>query len=231
MQLRGRKRATAAAVAVIGTLLGGAVADAPPGAFAVAGAPVGPAREPAPAAGRGAAAAPAGAAAPVAVADPAAVADPGAEPVRAAAEGPAVWPRPQSMTADPAREVPLGAEAVLVAPADADPYAVQVVRDALRRAGVRTLHERAPGAPLPEHGTVVRLQGQGAEDALRELGAAGAGDLPDGGYRLAVGRPGGRDTVALAGVGADGLFHAAQTLRQLLAAGGQKVPGVRVRHS
>ncbi|MFD3758251.1 beta-N-acetylglucosaminidase domain-containing protein, partial [Streptomyces sp. NPDC058622] len=180
-------------------------------------------------AGRGAAAAPAGAAAAAAVAGPAAVADPGAEPVRAAAEGPAVWPRPQSMTADPAREVPLGAEAVLVAPADADPYAVQVVRDALRRAGVRTLHERAPGASLPEHGTVVRLQGQGAEDALRELGAAGAGDLPDGGYRLAVGRPGGRDTVALAGVGADGLFHAAQTLRQLLAAGGQKVPGVRVR--
>lgn len=211
MQLRGRKRATAAAVAVIGTLLGGAVADAPPWVSAAPSAPVGPAREPAPGAAPGPAA------------------DPGAEPVRSATEGPAVWPRPQSMTADPARAVPLGAEAVLVAPADADPYAVQVVRDALRRAGVRTLHERAPGAPLPGHGTVVRLQGRGAEDALRELGAAGAGDLPDGGYRLAVGRPGGRDTIALAGVGAGGLFHAAQTLRQLLAAGGQKVPGVRVR--
>ncbi|MFD3807742.1 beta-N-acetylglucosaminidase domain-containing protein [Streptomyces sp. NPDC058619] len=226
MQLRGRKRATAAAVAVIGTLLGGAGAAAPPAALAVAGAPEGPAREPAPAAGRGAAAAPATAAAP-ASASPAA--DPGAEAVRAAAEGPAVWPRPQSMTADPARAVPLGAEAVLVAPADADPYAVQVVRDALRRAGVRTLHERAPGAPLPGHGTVVRLQGRGAEEALRELGAAGAGDLPDGGYRLAVGRSGGRGTVALAGVGAGGLFHAAQTLRQLLDAGGRTVPGVRVR--
>lgn len=44
-----------------------------------------------------------------------------------------------------------------------------------------------------------------------------------------MGKPGGRDTIALAGVGEDGLFHAAQTLRQLLAAGGGKAPGVLVR--
>lgn len=211
MQLRGRKRATAAAVAVIGSLLGGAVAAAPPGVLAAPSAPAGPAGEPAPAGA------------------PGPVLDPGADIPRAAAEGPAVWPRPQSMAADPARGVPLGAEAVLVASADADPYAVQVVRAALRGAGVRTLHEPAPGAPLPERGTVVRLQDAGAEEALRALGAAAAGDLPEGGYRLAVGRPGGRDTVALAGVGQGGLFHAAQTLRQLIASGGGKVPGVLVR--
>lgn len=211
MQLTGRKRATAAAVAVIGTLLGGAVAATAPRAYA---APAGPVREPVPAA-------------PGAPAEP--VLDPGTDTARTAAEGPAVWPRPQSMTADPAREVPLGAEAVLVAPADVDPYAVQVVREALRGAGVRTLREVAPGAPLPERGPVVRLQGPDAREALRALGAAEDGDLPDGGYRLAVGRPGGRDTVALAGVGADGLFHAAQTLRQLLSSGGGKAPGVLVR--
>ncbi|MFD9412535.1 beta-N-acetylglucosaminidase domain-containing protein [Streptomyces sp. NPDC059989] len=212
MQLRGRKRATAAAVAVIGTLLGGAVAAAPPGAFAAPSAPTapdGPAQDPAP--------------------GTVPVSDPGADTPRTAAEGPAVWPRPRSMAADPAREVALEAEAVLVAPSDADPYAVQLVRDALRGAGVRTLHERAPGQPLPERGTVVRLQGQDAQEALRALGAAEAGDLPDGGYRLAVGRPGGRDTVTLAGVGEDGLFHGAQTLRQLLEAGAGKVPGVQVR--
>ncbi|MEU9251269.1 beta-N-acetylglucosaminidase domain-containing protein [Streptomyces sp. NPDC048270] len=214
MQLRGRKRATAAAVAVIGSLLGGAVAATPRGAFAVPsvpGAPGTPAADPA-------AGVPGGPAL-----------DPRADAPRGPAEGPAVWPRPQSMAADAAREVPLGAEAVLVAAADADPYAVQVVRDALRAAGVRSLQERAPGAPLPGRGTVVRLQGPDAQEALRALGAAEAGDLPDGGYRLAVGRSGGRDTVALAGVGEDGLFHAAQTLRAVLAGGGAKVPGVQVR--
>ncbi|MGW0362588.1 beta-N-acetylglucosaminidase domain-containing protein [Streptomyces sp. NPDC002990] len=212
MRLRGRKRATAVAVAVIGTLLGGAVASGPPRVFAAPSAPTGPAQDPA-----------AGGAAPQPPLDPR------TDVPRTAAEGPAVWPRPQSMTADPAREVPLGAEAVLVAPPEADPYAVQVVRDALRAAGVRTLHERAPGAALPERGTVVRLQGPDALEALRALGAAEAGDLPDGGYRLAVGRPGGRDTVALAGVGQDGLFHAAQTSRQLLAGQAGKAPGVLVR--
>ncbi|MFD3720481.1 beta-N-acetylglucosaminidase domain-containing protein [Streptomyces sp. NPDC058674] len=230
MQLRGRKRATAAAVAVIGTLLGGAVASAPPGVFTT---PSAPDRQPGAGAGAasGAVSGAAAGSAPAAAfaAAPAPLSDPGAEPRRTPAEGPAVWPRPQSMAADPAREVPLGAEAVLVVPSGADAYAVQVVREALRAAGVRTVHERAPGAPLPEHGAVVRLQGADAEEALRELGAAGVGDLPDGGYRLAVGRSGGRDTVALAGVGDAGLFHAAQTLRQLLRAGGQKVPGVLVR--
>lgn len=214
MQLRGRKRATAAAIAVIGSLLGGAVAAAPRGAAAAPYAPAAPG-SPATDPSSGAVGGPA--------------LDPRTVAVRTPAEGPAVWPRPQSMAADPAREVPLGAEAVLVAPSDADPHAVQVVRDALRGAGVRTLHERAPGAPLPERGTVVRLQGPDAQEALRALGAADAGDLPDGGYRLAVGRPGGRDTVALAGVGDDGLFHAAQTLRAVLAGGGTKVPGVLVR--
>ncbi|MER7463513.1 beta-N-acetylglucosaminidase domain-containing protein [Streptomyces sp. NPDC097981] len=234
MQLRGRKRTTAAAVAVIGTLLGGGVFAGPPAALAAPGAPAVPGPDPSagPAAGPGSDPAAGQAAAP----GTGPVLDPGSDTPRTAAEGPAVWPRPQSMTADKAREVPLGAEAVLVAAPDADPYAVGLVRTALREAGVRTLHEPAPGAPLPERGTVVRLQGADAQEALHALGAAGAGaagaDLPNGGYRLAVGKAAGRDTVALAGVGEDGLFHAAQTLRQLLAAGGPgagKVPGVVVR--
>lgn len=215
MQLRGRKRSTAAAVAVIGSLLGGAVAATPQGITSTPKT----SGTPRPDGGSAAASAPV----------PLPLLDPGSDPVRTAAEGPAVWPRPQSAVADPGRELAVGAEAVLVAPGDVDPYAVEVVRTALRGAGVRTLHERAPGAVLPERALVVRLQGPDAEAALRSLGAAAAGDLPDGGYRLAVGRTGGRDTVALAGVGQDGLFHAAQTLRQLLAAGPGKVPGMLVR--
>ncbi|MFJ9547928.1 beta-N-acetylglucosaminidase domain-containing protein [Streptomyces erythrochromogenes] len=222
MQLRGRKRSTAAAIAVIGSLLGGAVASAPLGFLASPSLPDGPTAAPGTAGAAGAGGVGAnGAVGPVL--------DPGADTPRSAAEGPAVWPRPQSMAADAAREIPLGREAVLVAPADADPHAVRVVREALRKAGVKTLHEPEPGEPLPARGTVVRLQDAGAQEALLALGATAATDLPNGGYRLAVGRPGGRDTVALAGVGEEGLFHAAQTLRQLLAAGGGKVPGVLVR--
>ncbi|MCX4525901.1 beta-N-acetylglucosaminidase domain-containing protein [Streptomyces sp. NBC_01551] len=222
MQLRGRKRTTAAAVAVVGTLLGGTVIAGQPGAFEWLTAPQTPAPEPGVGAATGNAPAPAtGASSAEGVAL-------GQAP-RSADGSPTVWPRPQSMATDPKRAVPLGSEAVLVLPADADPDAAKAVRTALRGAGVRTLREARPGAALPERGTVVRLQGPDADQALRELGAADAGDLPAGGYRIAVGRAGGRDTVALSGVGEDGLFHAAQTLRQLLAGGDGKVPGATVR--
>ncbi|MFJ6938894.1 beta-N-acetylglucosaminidase domain-containing protein [Streptomyces sp. NPDC101132] len=194
MPIRGRKRTTAVAIAVVGGLL------AAPGALAA----------PAPTPVTGPAAGPTG-----------------AQPPARGAALPSLWPRPQSLLAS-GPGVPLGAEAVLVTPAGTDPYAVEVVRTALRAAGVRTLHEAGPDAPLPAGGTVFRLQGPDAEQALRALGATEAADLPAGGYRLAVGSYAGRDTVALVGTGSDGLFHAAQTLRQLVPAGG-RVPGVLVR--
>lgn len=229
MQLRGSKRATAAAVAVIGTLLGGSVVAGPPGAFAAPNSPSAPAPELEPALDPAPSASPVPPPAPAPGTTPGTAPAAGPDPARATVAGPAVWPRPQSMAADPARDVALGAEAVLVLPADADPYAAQVVREALRGAGVLTLHERADGQPMPERIPVVLLQGPDAERALRELGATGPEDLPPGGYRLAAGRAGGRDTVALAGSGEDGLFHAAQTLRQLIVPGSGKVPGVVVR--
>lgn len=46
MQLRGRKRSTAAAIAVIGSLLGGAVAAAPPGTLTAPSVPDVPTRAP-----------------------------------------------------------------------------------------------------------------------------------------------------------------------------------------
>ncbi|MFF5334170.1 beta-N-acetylglucosaminidase domain-containing protein [Streptomyces sp. NPDC013181] len=134
---------------------------------------------------------------------------------------PGVWPRPQSMRAA-GSPVALGREVTLVAEAAADPYAVAALRTVLRDAGVRTVHETLPGA-----GPVIRLGGPEAAAALRALGAADRADLPAGGYRLAAGRVAQRDTVALEGVGEDGLFHAVQTLRQLVRGG--KVAGVTVR--
>ncbi|CAL9415562.1 beta-N-acetylglucosaminidase domain-containing protein [Streptomyces sp. enrichment culture] len=76
--------------------------------------------------------------------------------------------------------------------------------------------------------TVVWWGGTGAQSALRALRAPERGDLPSGGYRLAAGPHQGRDTIAVDGVGPDGLFHAVQTLRQLITSS-RSVPRVVVR--
>ncbi|MFH8606416.1 beta-N-acetylglucosaminidase domain-containing protein [Streptomyces sp. NPDC018029] len=214
MQLRRRKGAAAIAVAVIAGTLGGAH-----GALAAPGAPGRPGV-------------------------PATSPDGGGKDGRGAAVSdlPSVWPRPQSMSAA-GSAVTVGDDVVLVTAdgrtsqgkpdgADADPYALEALRAVLRDAGARRITEVRDGDPLPAGGTlVVRAGGTGADRALRSLGAREHGDLPAGGYRLAVGRVAGRDTVALAGAGADGLFHGVQTLRQIVggAQGTRLVPGVQIR--
>ncbi|WP_208609629.1 beta-N-acetylglucosaminidase domain-containing protein, partial [Streptomyces atriruber] len=191
--------------------------------------------------------------APGALADPGAPGRPGAPATSPDEDGrgdsrlPSVWPRPQSMTTS-GSAVTLGDDVVLVVPggrvsrADSgsgpalDPYALEALRSLLRDAGARRITEVRDGDPLPAGGAlVVRADGAGADRALRSLGVREPGDLPRGGYRLGVGRVDGRDTVALAGTGEDGLFHGVQTLRQLTgpAAGAsgadRTVPGVRIR--
>ncbi|MGW1550036.1 beta-N-acetylglucosaminidase domain-containing protein [Streptomyces sp. NPDC002346] len=133
---------------------------------------------------------------------------------------PTVWPRPQTIKRSGAA-VPLSTEVTLLAGAHTDPYALDAARQVLRDAGVRTVHETLPG-----RGPVIRL-GDDAQDALRALRAPERDDLPSGGYRIAVGTVAGRPTVALDGLGDDGLFHAVQTLRQLIRDG--SVAGVIVR--
>ncbi|MER5203833.1 beta-N-acetylglucosaminidase domain-containing protein [Streptomyces sp. NPDC002825] len=212
MHLGRRKRtATAVAAAVIGGLLGGAV---PGSAQATPAAPTTP-RTFAPTL-------PAGPPAP----SPTAPAAPSANTSNPSpARVPAVWPRPQSLAAA-GSAVRLGDEVTLLADADADPYALAALRELLRAAGVRTVHSGLPG-----RGPVLRVagpSGEGAEEALAALRVPERLDLPRGGYRLATGRFQGRDTVVLDGVGEDGLFHAVQTLRQLVGTG-REVPGVVVR--
>ncbi|QIQ04796.1 beta-N-acetylglucosaminidase domain-containing protein [Streptomyces liangshanensis] len=156
---------------------------------------------------------------------------------------PDVWPRPQTIEAA-GRAVPLGDLVTVVVGEDADPVAVQALTDLLRTAGVRTVGQAAATDPLGA-GTVVLAGGTRAREALRALRAGDGAGLPSGGYRLAVGKVAGRDTIALDGVGEDGLFHGAQTLRQLIvkprnvkprnvkpgakAGAGATVPGVVVR--
>ena len=143
-----------------------------------------------------------------------------------AAEGtaPAVHPRPQSLRHRGA-DVAVPDTATLVAGPGADPCALDALRAILRGAGVTTLHEDA----AEPRGLVVYAGGAQAGSALRALGAHPPGTCPPAatGSPWAVRRP---RRVALDGAGDDGLFHAAQTLRQLIVrkAGGA-VPGVVVR--
>ncbi|MYW65759.1 hyaluronidase [Streptomyces sp. SID8379] len=208
MQLRRRKRAAALAVVVIAGTLGGAT-----GALAA---------PPAPGTSSG--------------------------DLTTDAGLPSVWPRPQSMRASD-HGVTVPDTVVLVAPDGTDPYALETLRTLLRGAGARQIHQVPAEAAVPAgSGLVVRLGSAAPERAsgaasyrpnshdtnassldatLRGLGATARRDLPSGGYRLAVGPASGRPTVALEGIGADGLFHAVQTLRQLVE--GREIAGAVVR--
>ncbi|MFE5757198.1 beta-N-acetylglucosaminidase domain-containing protein [Streptomyces massasporeus] len=110
-----------------------------------------------------------------------------------------IWPRPQSLRANGA-PVAVPDEVALITDAQADPAAVDALRELLRQAGARRITDAAgPGA------LVVRAR---TEPVRRDDRRA----LPAGGYELSVGAGG----VSLTGTGEDGLFHAVQTLRQLL---------------
>ncbi|MGP3991093.1 beta-N-acetylglucosaminidase domain-containing protein [Streptomyces sp. 3N207] len=150
---------------------------------------------------------------------------------------PPVWPRPQTMRAQ-GEFVPAGSAAALIVDKDADKHALQLIRATLREAGVRTVHEIRPGhsdrsteASVRSGDLVVRVGTESAGPALRALRAPARSDLPAGGYRLAAGQSGGHYTVALEGTDGDGLFYAAQTLRQLATErdGRRGFPGVLVR--
>jgi hyaluronoglucosaminidase len=63
----------------------------------------------------------------------------------------------------------------------------------------------------------------------RSLHAPTADGLAAGGYVLAIGRAGGRQSIVLDGADSAGQFYAAQTLRQLLAGGRQSVSSAVIR--
>ncbi|KMS78700.1 hyaluronidase [Streptomyces leeuwenhoekii] len=146
-------------------------------------------------------------AAPAAVAAPpspgAAAASPGT-PGAPGPDGVAVWPRPQSLRANGA-PVPVTGEVALIADKVADPYAVAALSALLRRGGARTIVTLPAGEAPPAGALVVRARTEPAGGGARHR-------LPSGGYRLTVGD----GTVTLTGTGEDGLFHAVQTLRQLV---------------
>ncbi|MFE2281299.1 beta-N-acetylglucosaminidase domain-containing protein [Streptomyces sp. NPDC059454] len=154
--------------------------------------------------------------APAAVAAPPApgtTASRAADPARAAE--PSVWPRPHSLRANGA-PVAVTEEVALTADATADAYALDALRALLREAGARRF--TAPGAPVPEGALVVRVGTEHASADPRHT-------LPAGGYALTVGK----GAVSLSGADGDGLFHAVQTLRQLLRPDGTTLTAAVVR--
>ncbi|MFF5155716.1 beta-N-acetylglucosaminidase domain-containing protein [Streptomyces sp. NPDC000348] len=151
--------------------------------------------------------------APGATASPDATASPAIGTARAAEAS--VWPRPHSLRANGA-PVAVTEEVALTADATADAYALDALRALLREAGARRF--TAPGAQVPEGALVVRV---GRERASADPLHA----LPAGGYALTVGK----GTVSLSGADGDGLFHAVQTLRQLLRPDGTTITAAVVR--
>ncbi|MEV4438688.1 beta-N-acetylglucosaminidase domain-containing protein [Streptomyces sp. NPDC049577] len=143
---------------------------------------------------------------------------------------PPVWPRPQSARAQGAY-ARIGTEVTLMSEPGTDPATLDALRELLRGLGARTVVDAQPGGTPPPQGLIVHAGGQSAEKALRALGAPAAGDLPAGGYRLATGQLDGRPAAALSGADPDGLFHAAQTLRQLAVErdGGHAFAGAVIR--
>lgn len=128
---------------------------------------------------------------------------------------PAIFPTPVSITLQ-GGTVTLGQSVVLVAAPGADPESVALVRRILATAGVTKI---ATAARLPatlDRPHIVLGTGEAAvvRDALTRSKAMQ--DTHKEGYTLASVALGTGSLITLAGHDNDGLFHAAQTLRQLV---------------
>lgn len=145
-----------------------------------------------------------------------ALAQPVAAQISQPATLPAIIPTPVSMTLGKG-SVTLGRSVVLVAAPGTDPATVALIRTILTEAGVQavTSAQRLPKADARTRVVIGAADAAIVRDALAQSGAA-SDDRPEG-YTIAVtagGESGG--LITLAGRDADGLFHAAQTLRQLV---------------
>lgn len=135
-------------------------------------------------------------------------------------ELPILYPTPQQAAARPgAVLVPLGVG--IVVGEETDSAAVQVVEQALIKAGATSLVVASDDEPTPDASLVVWIGGPSenaaSSGALSALGTAGPSGLGPEGYVAAVGRgPDAQARVVLAGVDPDGTFYAAQTLAQLV---------------
>ncbi|MEP9402841.1 beta-N-acetylhexosaminidase family protein [Sphingomonas silueang] len=142
-----------------------------------------------------------------------------AEPVVA----PAIFPAPAALTLGEAA-LPQADRAVLVIAPGSDAESVALVRRSLAAAGIAVVPR---GTDAPDTLTIVL--GLATAPAVRDALARTDVSVPEQaeGYALVSRRAGRGGVVTLAGRDGDGLFHAAQTLRQLL--GQRRIPEVTIR--
>ncbi len=127
---------------------------------------------------------------------------------------PALFPSPVSVRLQ-AGTLALGRKVVLVAAPGADPASVALVRRILLSAGVERIASasRLPATLAQTHIVVGTGESAVVRDALARSKAVQ--ETRKEGYTLASVAAGKGSLITLAGHDADGLFHAAQTLRQL----------------
>lgn len=139
---------------------------------------------------------------------------------------PMIFPAPVSLrlTGD---DLSLDTSVVLVRPAGTDAATMALVEQSLRAAGVTDVRtaSRLPARLDATHVVIGTADTATIRDALSRAGGE-APDKPEG-YTLNSARRDEGGLIVLAGRDADGLFHGAQTFRQLASAG--RFPAVAVR--
>ncbi|KTW00253.1 beta-N-acetylglucosaminidase [Sphingomonas yabuuchiae] len=139
---------------------------------------------------------------------------------------PAIFPVPVAMTLGDG-EMTLGRAVTLIVAPGTEPETAALVRDLLAKAGVTDIATAKRLPASPDRPTIVIGPDSAApvREALSRSDAS-ADDAREG-YTLTVLATGRSGLITLAGHDADGLFHAAQTLRQLLAR--QTIPALTIR--
>ena len=139
---------------------------------------------------------------------------------------PALFPQPVSL--DLGRgAVTLGLSVTLIVAPGTEPGTVALLRHILTTSGVTTIAEAKRLPATPDRATIVL----GRDDnAVVRQALTRANAMPDDraeGYAIASQPIGGAGVITLAGHDADGLFHAAQTFRQLARTG--TIPALTIR--
>ncbi|WP_420036478.1 beta-N-acetylhexosaminidase family protein [Streptomyces sp. cg28] len=138
---------------------------------------------------------------------------------------PVVTPTPQNMRSA-GRDLRVPDRVRLVLGSDVDAPSTEVIKRALASAGARHIDTTTPGHTAPAsttRGALTVVAGsvkdRAVADALHAAGGTVPGTLVPEGYSLASRGAAGRGTVVLAGNDGDGVYYAAQTLRQLVTGG------------
>lgn len=139
---------------------------------------------------------------------------------------PALFPEPVALDLGHGA-VALGRSVTLIVAPGTEPGTVALVRQILTASGVTAIAETKRLPAIPDRATIVL--GRDDSAVVREA-LARAKATPDDhaeGYAIASQAIGGSWVITLAGHDADGVFHAAQTFRQLARTG--TIPGLTIR--